>query len=123
MPKTRATKEPTGEQLRIEMWWKRFDLLFKCLSTREAQILTWRYGIHDKRNRRLDEVDIATMLSFGGTEIKIGSILRTEKRAIRKLQSPNRVCIARRLGILGGYAQLTMPKGMAQLARLITARS
>src|SRR6266478_75451 len=99
MKKTCCTKEPTGEQLRRQMWRDGFELLLYDLTEREASVLRMRYGLHDKTDYCYKEWEVSMQLDFNiamlvsveeGKEIPVMRIRQTERRAIHKLRQPDR---------------------------------
>jgi DNA-directed RNA polymerase sigma subunit (sigma70/sigma32) len=96
------------------MFAESFAKLFKCLTYREREILGLRFGICDEDGYEYTLEEVGRIFKASPE-----SIWQNEERAIRKLQHPKRVMRARALGVLSRYAQMTMPAGMAYLARRI----
>lgn len=112
--KSSKARKMTGEHLRRGMFAESFAKLFKCLTYREREILRLRYGadVEDVYEYTLEEV---------GRIFKVSRerIRQIQEKAIRKLRHPKRAMRAKDLGLLSKYAQMTMPAGMALLARRI----
>lgn len=102
----------TGEGQRTGILRKRLDSVLKSLTYREREIIKLRHGIGDGYIYTLREAGRIFKLSHQ-------RIHQIEAKAIRKLQHPVRVDKLRKAGLLGQYAQLTMPGEMMALVRRI----
>lgn len=111
----------SGDYWRSYQFRGRWDQMIKTLSKRPIQterlVIKLLYGLEDDDGYCYTAAQVAKIFKRSVKEIR-----QIEAKAIRKLRQPVRARKANELGLLSKYAQITMAKGMASLARQVAAR-